>query len=54
MSVGIAVVGIQQSGKVQDYWHKYRLCELEVIMNRVGILARASTSNEIFQTKILA
>ena len=30
MSVGIAVVGIQQSGKVQDYWHKYRLCELEV------------------------
>ena len=30
MSVSIAVVGIQQSGKVQDYWHKYRLCELEV------------------------
>ena len=27
---------------------------LRLIMNRVGILARASTSNEIFQTKILA
>ena len=50
MSVSIAVVGIQQSGKVQDYWHKYRLCELEVNHE----LARASTSNEIFQTKILA
>ena len=27
---------------------------LRLIMNRVGILARASTNNEIFQTKILA
>ena len=27
---------------------------LRLIMNRVGILARASTSNEIFQTKIFA
>ena len=60
LEIKLAWVSALQSWAYKNHW-KYRIIgtsidfvNLRLIMNRVGILARASTSNEIFQTKILA
>ena len=60
LEIKLAWVSALQSWAYNNQ-RKYRIIgtsidfvNLRLIMNRVGILARASTSNEIFQTKILA